>query len=248
MDTYGILGYGVVGKATHKSILWDKKIVIHDKSLDTNLSDFKSCKTVFVCLPSDTSSDVNRMIAEMQEVKKINQWCEFVVRSTVPIGTCNRIQNLLGQAIYYMPEFLRDRNWRSDSVTRPWIVGSDMRTMPTYLEGEKTILCSLEEAEICKMMSNAYASLRIVFANHFYDLAKNQEANYDTILQMLLATQHQDQNYLEANEELRGFGGKCLTKDLDFILDSFKGSGLSETLLTAIKTDNNKWPTTVRES
>jgi UDPglucose 6-dehydrogenase len=249
MDRYGIVGYGVVGKATHKSLLWNKDIVIHDKGddFDSEVKDLTGCSTVFVCLPCDDTSGVNKLISEIQEVKKINQWCEFVIRSTVPMGTCARIQELIGQSIYYMPEFLRDRFWESDCLQRPIIIGSDMQTVPNFLKNEDTIQCTLQDAEVLKMMSNAYASLRITFANHFYDVSKSVEGDYNKIVDMLMHTQH-NQTYLEADEQMRGFGGKCLNKDLDFIIDTFKGKGLNETLLSAIREDNKKWPTTIRES
>lgn len=247
MENFGILGYGVVGKATHKSILWDKQVVVHDIAQATDIKEMKRCKTVFVCLPADNQNEVDKLVTEIIEVKKNNQWCDFVLRSTVPIGTCERIQNTLQQPIYYMPEFLRDRYWETDCLNRPIVLGSDMKTVPEYLQTEDVLTCSLQEAETLKMMSNAYASLRITFANHFFDLSKKTDSDYNHIVNMLLQTQH-EQTYLEASDELRGFGGKCLTKDLDFLLSTFRGIGLQQTLLSAIKEDNTKWPTTVRKS
>jgi UDPglucose 6-dehydrogenase len=247
MQSYGILGYGVVGKATHKSILWDKNVVVHDIAQKTDIKEMKKCKTVFVCLPADNQSEVDKLVTEIVEVKKTNQWCDFVLRSTVPIGTCDKIQKILQQSIYYMPEFLRDRYWETDCLNRPIILGSDMQTVPDYLQNEDVLTCTLQEAETLKMMSNAYASLRITFANHFYDLSKKLGCDYNHVVEMLMQTQH-DQTYLEANENLRGFGGKCLTKDLEFLLATFRGHNLEEKLLSAIKEDNQKWPTTVRES
>jgi predicted dinucleotide-binding enzyme len=34
--TFGILGYGIVGKATHKALLKDQKVIIHDTNLNTD--------------------------------------------------------------------------------------------------------------------------------------------------------------------------------------------------------------------
>jgi len=56
------------------------------------------------------------------------------------------------------------------------------------------------------------------------------------------------ESYLEVNEDLRGFGGKCLPKDLDFIINTFNQLGLSQTLFDSVKKDNEQWKITVRES
>jgi len=38
-NRFGILGYGYVGKATHRSLLQDQSVIIHDKLLQTRLID-----------------------------------------------------------------------------------------------------------------------------------------------------------------------------------------------------------------
>jgi UDP-glucose 6-dehydrogenase len=48
---------------------------------------------------------------------------------------------------------------------------------------------------------------------------------------------------MEVNEDLRGYGGKCLPKDIDFSIDIFDDCKL----FRAIKEDNCKWKTTIRD-
>jgi len=47
---------------------------------------------------------------------------------------------------------------------------------------------------------------------------------------------------------MRAFGGKCLPKDLNFLIDTFAKLNIPQTYFTAMKEDNQLWPVTVRKS
>jgi UDPglucose 6-dehydrogenase len=243
----GIAGYGIVGKATHKGLLKDCDVVIHDTLFNTTIEDLYVCSYVFFCIPTDTDASIQLLVDDIKRLKAVNPNCTIIIRSTVPVGTCSTIEKLIDDKIYYMPEFLRERVWDTDCFNRPIIVGSDDQPLPICLYDEDCITCSLEEAEVVKMLSNNMAAARVVFANHMYELSKRVGADYKNVLDAYLQVNH-DQNYLEVNENLRAFGGKCLPKDLDFLINTFASLGISQTYFTAMKEDNALWPVTVRKS
>lgn len=245
---FGIVGYGIVGKATHKGILNNtKKIKIHDIKNNTSINDLKLCKYVFFCTRTDNYEDIDRLIKEILSLKEINKNVIPIVRSTVPLGFCNYIESKINEKIIYMPEFLRDRCWEEDCSNRPLIVGHNNIKLPNFLLNEQIVECDLNTAELLKMFSNNFASLRITFANHMYDLSKVYNADYDKVVDLYNQVKV-NQSYLEVNKDLRGFGGKCLPKDLDFIIDTFNKNNLDQLLFDAIKRDNVKWEITVRKS
>jgi UDPglucose 6-dehydrogenase len=102
------------------------------------------------------------------------------------------------------------------------------------------------EAEIIKMMANSFAAMNVVFANHIYDISTKLGARYHVVEAAHDQVRHRDQNYLKVTPELRGFGGKCLPKDLAFLIKTFEHHDISQSLFNGIQQDNNKWPTTVR--
>ncbi len=241
----GIIGYGIVGRATERSLKL-KDPLIHDIKLDTKLSNLSSCDVVFVCVPTSSDSDIESLIALLLDVKSLNQSTQIVIRSTLPIGVGEQIEKAINDKIIYMPEFLRERCWQLDVLLRPLIVGTDLTKLPDWLEHEEYVVCSIREAEILKMLSNTMASSRVVLANHFYDISKKVNADYDKIISAYLKVNH-DQHYLDVNENLRGFGGKCLPKDLDFLIKSMKHLNIDQSYFSAIRNDNNKWPITVKK-
>jgi UDP-glucose 6-dehydrogenase len=246
MSDFGIVGYGIVGKATHTGLLYDMPVKIHDIKLDTKLSDLSQCKFVFFCIPTEDNETIERLVEEIHALKILNSSCLCIVRCTVPLGTCERIEKLINDNIIYIPEFLRDRCWELDCVNRPVIIGSNV-LLPDWLAREEHVKCSLAEAEVLKMYSNNLAAARIVFANLFYDISTAVGADYHKVLDCYLKVAH-DQSYLEVSDNLRAFGGKCLSKDLDFLIESFTKLDIPQTLFTAMQNDNKKWPVTIRQS
>ena len=65
MNKFGILGYGYVGKATHKGLLNDEKAIVHDITFNTEREILKDAHTVFVCIPTVTQTDISSFSSSM---------------------------------------------------------------------------------------------------------------------------------------------------------------------------------------
>jgi UDPglucose 6-dehydrogenase len=239
---FGILGYGYVGKATHESLIKNYDCVIHDKNFNSNIDIFHDTDVIFICIPTDRYEDFDIIIDEILKIKNINRKTKFVIRSTLPIGQSNRIQDAIQDKIIYIPEFLRERFWNIDCHRRPLIVGFDGRELPQWLQEQDIIQCSTSEAELVKMFSNNFAVMRIAFANVFYDLAEKTGADYDLVKNMFQHVQ-QNQTYLEVpgHDGTRGFGGKCLPKDLDFLIDTLDNLQIDQNWFKHIRQLNYGW-------
>lgn len=238
---FGILGYGYVGKATHLGLLNNQKCIVHDTIFESERSVLKDAGTIFVCIPTETQQDINTVISEIAQIQEFNPSAIFVIRSTLPLGACERIQKYVGNIIY-MPEFLRERYWDTDCLKRPLVVGCDNKELPQWLLDEEIKTCSTIEAELIKMYSNNFAVMRIAFANVFYDLSENVGADYNKVLGMYLDVQ-QDQTYMEVpgHDGTRGFGGKCLPKDLDFLIETLDQHNIDQNWFKHIRELNKGW-------
>jgi len=232
---FGILGYGFVGKATKLGLGLPDDTVIHDIKLGTDRSVLDNADTVFVCIPTNTKDDIDVLISEVEKLKADT----VIIRSTLPLGTCKKINK---SCLIYMPEFLRERHWKKDCLNRPLVVGCDS-DIPTWLRyDEDIIVCSTAEAELVKMFSNNLAVIRIAFANIFYDLANSVDADYNNIKDMFLAVQPK-QSYLDVpgHDGTRGFDGKCLPKDLDFLISTLNTHEINSNVFEQIKELNKGW-------
>ena len=70
MNKFGILGYGYVGKATHKGLLNDEKAIVHDITFNTEREILKDADTIFVCIPTATQTDITIVISEIQQIQE----------------------------------------------------------------------------------------------------------------------------------------------------------------------------------
>ena len=241
-DYFGILGYGYVGRGTHYGLLKKKVVAMHDVLLNTSREVLKNSKYIFVCIPTATYQDIESLIVEISLLVKQNPEVQIVIRSTLPIGICNRIENELGIKIIYIPEFLRERFWEEDSQKRPLIVGHNLEELPEWLQSEEIVECSTSEAELVKMFSNNFAVMRIAFGNLFYDMSEKVGADYSKVKDMYFKVAH-NQTYMEVpgHDGTRGFGGKCLPKDLDFLIDSLDVEKLDSRWFKYIRELNKEW-------
>jgi len=241
---FGILGYGYVGRATHFGLLKNQPTVVHDPIINTSKENLKNSKYIFICIPTPTHDDVKILINEIQSLINQNPETQIIIRSTLPIGTCDSIEQQLGIKVLYIPEFLRERFWEEDSIARPLIVGHNNASIPQWLLDEEIDQCSTVEAEMVKMFSNNFAVMRIAFANLFYDLSQQVGADYDQIKKMYFQVA-KNQTYMEVpgHDGTRGFGGKCLPKDLDFIIDSLDCYNIDNDWFKNIRELNKQWQT-----
>ena len=115
-------------------------------------------------------------------------------------------------------------------------------SLPEWLLAEDIQTCSTKEAELVKMYSNNLNVVKIAFANVFYDLADSVGADYDRVKDAVLKVQH-DQTYLDVpgHDGTRGFGGKCLPKDLDFIIDTLDAHNIDQNWFKHIRKLNKQW-------
>ena len=233
----GIIGYGIVGKATEKSFTTGHEVIIFD--LDNgSFDDILNCDLVFICMSTNTIKDLEILKSYCNQLVM-----PVIIRSTITPG----FTKSLNDNIMFMPEFLRERHWEKDCIESYKILGTDRPVDPNLLKllGYPQLVPT-GEAEMVKMMSNVFAALKITCANHFYNYSKELDIDYSVVRNLLQKT-YTNQDYLEVSEDMRGFGGKCLPKDLELLLYDMATYKLPQTLFTAVKNDNNLWPITIRE-
>jgi UDPglucose 6-dehydrogenase len=242
----GIVGYGIVGKTTHQTLFPDNEVIIHDSSHNTNLKDVFSCNLIIICVPTSNKKEVDIIKSICLEINQNNTEVEIVIRSTLPPGFFNELQTQINNPLTYLPEFLRERYASEDSLNCKRLFYSTNASPSQLITFDKFNFklrkINFSELELLKMMRNNYHAMKIVFANHYYDLCKKYNVDYNSLLNSFNKSKN-GQTYLDVNENLRGYGGKCLPKDIDFMIEEF---GDEVELFKSIKKDNLKWPITIR--
>lgn len=258
----GIIGLGVVGTAN--KVGFDKlghSTFVHDLKLGTTIHNVLSTDCVFLCVPTPSRENGECNTDIVESVLADLSFKEYrgvvVIRSTVIPGFTDRmIDRFKKLRICFSPEFVRERCAEYDFINDQRLLVVGTMSLDDYLivkkaHGNYPRNCTRmkpSEAEILKYYLNLYASMRVTFANVFYEVCGKLGADYQLVKDAYLLTGRAGGDmYLDVNEELRGYGGVCLPKDTKAFDKLIKQLGLDLQLFETIEKDNKKFKKTVFE-
>ena len=199
----------------------------------TNLSKaVNSADMIFICvgtpnLKNSQQVDLNFLFQAVKEVAKSAKSKKIIItKSTVPVGTGDRIEKLLKKFkkknfdVISNPEFLREgeaiRDFRyPDRI----IIGSNDKKnfkimhnlyMPLINKGSKFFTSSRRAAELIKYASNAFLATKITFINELANLCEKSNINIEDISLGMGSDLRIGGRFLRAGP---AYGGSCFPKD-----------------------------------
>lgn len=254
----GIIGgCGIVGSALkHGFIKLDHDVVIHDTKLNTDIRDTLDCELIFICVPTPKNKDGSCDISVVEDVlynlklhyHDYNSEARIIIKSTVPPGTTENLAYKYDLSVSHSCEFLREKNSFSDFVenhkilvvgTHNELVYSKMINAHGHYPKHSVMMTPLE-SELLKYFHNSINSLRISFANEFYDICEKLGANYTKVKNALIHSTSLPDQYLDVNKNMRSWSSICLNKDIPAICKLAKDLELDLPLLYNIETSNNR--------
>jgi UDPglucose 6-dehydrogenase len=161
----------------------------------------------------------------------------IVLRSTVPVGTSERLAASCAHEVIYAPEFLREGSALVDFVNPDRIVVGATST-PVAEEygallaalGRPFVMTSLRNAELIKAFSNAFLALKISFANEVANFCDAVDADALAVLSGVGYDSRIGRSFLYPGI---GFGGPCFEKDLKSLNHVAQQHGTSRELISA---------------
>ncbi len=248
----GIIGIGMVGGALERYFRARAfRVYIYDnhKALGSP-AEVNKAKIVFVCVPTPYSKKEGCDLSAVEKSVRLLQSPKVVViRSTVLPGTTEKLQKKYPMHRFlFVPEFLTES--KADYDTR-----HPARLLLGYTKKSKHIAAKIQaifprakftrvlpatEAEFVKYFSNTFYATKVVFVNQFYDVVQRMGADYDSIRECvehdpMIAPSH----LMVWHKGYRGFGGKCLPKDLDTLIHFGRSKNQDMVLLRTVKRLNN---------
>ena len=192
---------------------------------------------------------VAKTIAETADTSKI-----VVVKSTVPVGTCELVRAALDSVERYgkvehevvsNPEFLKEGSAVSDFM-RPdrIIVGANTERArsimhqiyePYVRNHERTIYMDVRSAELTKYAANAMLATKISFINEIANLAERLGADIEQVRRGIGADQRIGYHFIYPGA---GYGGSCFPKDVQALAQSAQGVGYDTPLINAVEAVN----------
>jgi UDPglucose 6-dehydrogenase len=171
-----------------------------------------------------------------------------VTKSTVPVGTGRRLENILAQRlpanafdVASNPEFLREGSAIQDFM-RPdrVVIGTDsehargvLRALyrPLYLLETPVVFTTLETAELIKYAANAFLATKITFINQVADLCEAVGADVQDVARGIGLDGRIGRKFLHAGP---GFGGSCFPKDCAALVRTAEEAGRPLTMVEGV--------------
>ncbi|HBM45788.1 MAG: UDP-glucose/GDP-mannose dehydrogenase dimerization [Parcubacteria group bacterium GW2011_GWF2_38_76] len=245
----GVAGVGMVGVQAER---WFKskgfEVFAYDKFKNIGKEeDLQKADLIFLCLPTPHKDKVNTGVdisVFFDFLKKFKEPKIFVIKSTVPPGATEAIQKKFPKHKFlHSPEFLTEATaWKDFSKPVFQLLGYTEKSkdvaqnvLDILPRSKKTnLLMKSSETEVFKFARNAFFAVKVVFANQIYDICKSFGGDYDIIKNLMLSDPWIGGHHLEViHKGYRGFGGKCLPKDLKTFIKVFKTKKLKPELFEA---------------
>src|SRR5210317_107596 len=253
----GIIGQGFVGNAVYQKFRKYYNVLTYDIVSEKGNSTFdkleRTCRTIFVCLPTPMNSDGSCNVSIIEEVlEKLNYkgFHEVVIKSTIPPGTTQRLNEKFdGLDIVFNPEFLTERNAVKDYENQNRIILGGPRPSTTKLRrifskvfpNAHIIKTDSTHAEMVKYLTNTFLSVKVSFANEIYQLCEALEIDYDKVVEYATYDERLGDSHwnVPGHDGDFGFGGHCFPKDLSAIIYLTRELNTENNVLKATQKTND---------
>lgn len=223
--------------------LLDRNIKSGRLHFSTGLDSIKDSKSIFLAVgtPSgdDGSADLTYLFKAAEDVaKNISDDAIIVIKSTVPVGTCDKVKDIVAKNttkkfhIVNNPEFLKEGSAIEDFMRPDRVVighqndhaAEAMAELyePLVKQGNPIYMMSNLSAEMTKYAGNCFLATKISFINDIAKLCDIVGADINEVRQGISSDQRIGKHFLYPGP---GYGGSCFPKDVKALIYTAKEHG-----------------------
>lgn len=243
----------------HLDVLFERNIKQGRLKFTTNLKEAVDVSTIiFLALPTppgeDGSADLSYVLGVAEQLGKIIKDYKVIVdKSTVPVGTAEKVRETIAQKtnvefdVVSNPEFLRE-GFAVDDFMKPdrVVVGTTSEKArkimgdlykPFVRQGNPIIFMDERSAELTKYAANAFLATKITFMNEIANLCERLGANVDMVRIGIGSDERIGKRFLFPGI---GYGGSCFPKDVKALAKSAHEVNYDFKILKSVMEVNEK--------
>ena len=197
----------------------------------------------------DGSADMKYVYTVAEQIgKALNGYKVIVDKSTVPVGTAEKVEEIIKNNakeefknefdVVSNPEFLKQGAAVDDSLKPDRIVigsNSERATKimyelysPYLRTGNPVITMDVKSAEMTKYAANSFLAVKISYINEIANICEKVGANVDMVRLGMAADRRIGSQFLFPG---LGYGGSCFPKDVKALLNTAKENGCEYDIL-----------------
>jgi UDPglucose 6-dehydrogenase len=254
----GIVGNGFVGNAIYQNFKDKVECKVYDVRANRcydSLEDVINSDIVFVCLPTPMKEngecDLSYVLDFFKNVTLKNASTLFVIKSTVPIATTNKIcQSRTDLKVVHNPEFLTAVNAVEDfkNADRHIIGGKQNWCMilrdfyKKHFPNTPIQVVTSNESETIKYFANSFLAAKVSFFNNLYEICEKFEMNFESVKNGICTDDRIGFSHTKVPgpDGLMGFGGYCFPKDINALINTLKENSIDSSLFESAWKYNQK--------
>jgi len=224
----GVIGCGVVGGSLSELLEGLGHTVKRYDPAKGFSNIISRSKVIFICVPTKPDCKFEDVKEAVNYATLKNKNGIIAIRSTVMPGMTDNFATIYEREFVYLPEFLRERSSLEDEI-KPYKIVVGTRKVETFeifenlfspiIDKKKILMMKPVEAELVKVALNTLYTVKVVFANELYDICKAYGADYYRLLKAFKLDKYINPMHLDPLfDGYRGAGGKCLSKDIKFLI------------------------------
>ena len=206
----------------------------------------------------DGSADLKYVLEVARTIgKHLNRYIVVVTKSTVPVGTAQKIKNAIQEELKLRgihvefdvasnPEFLKEGNAVKDFMSPDRVVvgveSERARKLmarlykPFMIMSDRLIFTDIPSAEMIKYAANSMLATRISFMNDIANLCELVGADVNMVRKGIGSDTRIGKKFLYPG---CGYGGSCFPKDVKALIKTAQDMGYDMRVLQAVEEVNN---------
>lgn len=200
----------------------------------------------------DGSADLQYVYQVAKQIgKSINDYKVIVDKSTVPVGTADKVTEIIKAEtshnfdVVSNPEFLK-QGAAVDDFLKPdrVVIGSNSQKATEIMQelyapflrtGNPVIIMDVRSAEMTKYASNSFLAVKISYANEIANICEKVGANAEMVRIGMCSDKRIGSQFLFPG---LGYGGSCFPKDVKALLKTAKDNNCDTQMLEAADSIN----------
>lgn len=231
-----IVGYGNIGKHMHNELHDAGQIDIYDKFIPKYSS--MPCghhNIAFICVPTDMKEDGSCDTSIVEEAVRNIDAGIIVIKSTVPVGTCEQLKMFYTNHIVFSPEYYGTTRHAPVSPNFVVLAGDrddcDEVAQLYYKAKTKDFRIHFTDyrtAELAKYMENCFLALKVTFCAEFASIAQEKGISYPQLREIFVLDERMGDSHTFIDPDQPYYDSHCLNKDIPALISQTNKAHLME--------------------